>query len=244
MKQIPFSALYVKITYHATCMTQIPMCWNDVRWHAEKTRHVSWHPPPPTPIPPIQPLLHPFLQPDFPPPSPHIHTDWHFNYFVIRCKTPSSHPIPRPMRKIPRVANLSTLVPLCIPASLLIQPLTSSLLSLSLLSKPILSLLHQLRWAEAHCAKCHLISLSLAAAVIVRTFPLFLSSAATFFLLSLSAVLWRDYRHRQHHHHLPRTISAVCIFSIISSSRAGRKNDICACMLNICVHLSLLLLSI
>lgn len=137
-------------------------------------------PPPPTPIPPIQPLLHLFLQPDFPPPSPHTHTDWHFNYFVIHCRTPSPHPFPRPMHKIPRVANLSTLVPLCIPASLLMQPLTSSLPSLSLLSKPILSLLHQLRWAEAHCAKCHLISLSLAAAVIVRTFPLFLSSAATF----------------------------------------------------------------
>lgn len=176
MKQIPVSPLYVKITYHATCMTHKFKC-AEMMCAGIQSHDI---PPPTTSLPPIQPLLHLFLQPDFPPPSPHIHTDWHFNYFVIHRRTPSSHPFPRPMHKIPRLVNLSTLVPLCIPASLLMQPLTSSLPSLSLLSKPILSLLHQLRWAEAHCAKCHLISLSLAAAVIERTFPLFLSSVATF----------------------------------------------------------------
>ena len=58
--------------------------------------------------------------------------------------------------------------------------LTFSLPSFSLLSKSILSLLHQLCGAVARCAKCHLISLFLAATVIVRTFPLFLLSPHPF----------------------------------------------------------------
>lgn len=86
-------------------------------------------------------------------------------------------PLPCPIHQVHCVLNPSML------GSFTSLPfngaLTSSFPSFSLLSKPILYLLHQLHGAEAHCAKCHLNSLC-AATVIVRTFPLFLSSTIHF----------------------------------------------------------------
>lgn len=170
---------------------------------------------------------------------PTFTTNRHGDYFATRCEAPfpfrrTIHTNTLKKNKIIYVpvfrAALHWFPPLhpCIPAN---AALTSLLPSLSLLSKPILSLLHQLRWAEAHCAKCHLISLSLAAAVIVRTFPLFRRHIS---LLPLSAVRWRDGHHPQHRHP-SRAMSP-------SSPSALVKSTLCGCVPDVCTykHFSLL----
>lgn len=189
------------------------MRWNVVWWREENS--CAMMPLPMSfldsanPIPPIQPFLHPFLQllafssiPLLP--LSNIHYELTRRLFchlwnaIFLSDTPYTHTCIKKKK-----ASCCVLVPPlqpCLPAN---AALTSLLPSLSLLSKPILSLLHQLRWAEAHCAKCHLISLSLAAAVIVRTFPLFRRHIS---LLSLSAARRRDDHHPQHRHPSRRRI--------------------------------------
>lgn len=120
-------------------------------------------------------------------------------------------PILAPYTRLPPVFESLQAGSLCIPATSPLQlPLPPSHL-FSLLSKPILSLLHQLRGAEARCAKCHLISLFLAATVIARTFPLFLLFSLSISLfLSLSTVLGMYHHHLNHPASHSISLSAFC----------------------------------
>lgn len=131
---------------------------------------ISCFPPPPSPTPPLWHIKFPsicFPCQNLSVPLSSICVYSHLKPLIL-CSFPRCYTV----RLIPHVLNPSKTVLFTSPTSL--QPSLSLFHLFSPLSEPILSFFHQLRGTEACCAKCHSISLFLAAAVIAWTFPLFL----------------------------------------------------------------------